>query len=172
MKINRRQFLAVTALTSVAGYFYYKGEKISIYESEIQTLLAVAYHLYPSSDLGFGAKDLNLASYMTFVLQDERILQDDRDYLLRGTRWMQEHSLELTKKSFITLKSEQKEGVIKDAVEYQWGYSYINYLFSYIFEAMFSAPVYGSNINEMGWKFVGHQAGFPQPQSKKDIHYV
>ena len=72
----------------------------------------------------------------------------------------------------MTLTHDDKEELIKDAVEYQWGYSYVNYLFTYIFEAMFSAPIYGSNLDEKGWEFYSHKAGFPQPQTLKDISYV
>lgn len=172
MKLNRRQFLSATALVGVGGFLYIKGQKVSFYASEIQTLLSVAYHLYPPSILGFGIKEMHLATYLVFVLKDERILQDDRDYLTRGATWIQEHAQELYKKSFIALKNDEKEILLKDAVAYEWGDSYVNYVFTYIFEAMFCAPVYGSNTNKQGWKFIEHKAGFPQPKTLKDISYV
>ena len=94
MKINRRHFLALT-LVSSGTVLFYKNQKITLFESKIQTMLALSYHLYPSTSLGFGASDLQMVDYLLFVLGDERIMQEDKDYLLRGAVWFEEHSQEL-----------------------------------------------------------------------------
>jgi len=33
-------------------------------------------------------------------------------------------------------------------------------------EGMFSAPIYGSNIKEAGWKSVHSYGGYPSPKTK------
>ena len=172
MHLSRRHFLTATFLGAIAGVLYFKGQKISLYDEKVQVLLATAYHLYPTSPLGFGVKEVNLASYLVFVLEDDRIIQGDKDFLLNGGKWIEEEARKKHDRGFVALNSQEKESLLQGIIEFNWGYNYINYLFNYIFEAMFSAPVYGSNTDEIGWKWAGHQAGFPQPQKLKDIDYV
>jgi hypothetical protein len=172
MKFNRRHFLATLFVGGGASYFYFKGQKVRPYRSEVQVMLALAHHLYPTSTLGFGVDQINLASYLLFVLQDERILQDDRDYLLRGIAWVEEDAFKQYQQSFMKLNHEQKEALLQAITLLQWGDNYINYLFSYIFEAMFAAPVYGSHSDKLAWKWSGHNPGFPQPQNLEDIDYA
>ena len=35
----------------------------------------------------------------------------------------------------------------------------------YIFEALLSDPVYGANVNEAGWNWLGYAAGLPRPDT-------
>ena len=172
MQFNRRQFLSAVLVGSTGAFFYFKGQKLTLFESRVQLLLATAYHIYPSSSFGFGAKELHLASYLTFVLDDQRILKGDRAFLLKGPSWIEEVALKAYKKSFLILTTQEKESLLQKVVTYKWGYNYINFLFTYIFEALFSAPIYGGNPNEIGWKWAEHNPGFPQPQSKEAVSYV
>lgn len=171
MKLNRRHFLATIFVGTGLSYFSLNNQKVRAYSSEVQIMLSTAEHLYPTSSLGLGMKAYNLATYLVFVLQDQRILQEDRDYLLRGSGWIEEESVKMYKKSFLLCTKLEKETLLQDIVSFEWGNNYINYLFSYIFEAMLSAPIYGSNLHAQGWKFLEHQAGFPQPQTQTDITY-
>ena len=171
MNFNRRHFLTTALIGSAGVVYYFKGKKVSLFDDKVQVILATAYHLYPTSPLGFGVKEIHLASYLAFVLADKRILQEDRDYLSRGGTWIQEEALAKYGKSFLVLSHEQKEMLLQEIKDFDWGYNYIHYLFTYIFEAMFSAPIYGSNIKKITWKWSGHNPGFPQPSRIEDIEY-
>lgn len=171
MNFNRRHFLATAFIASAGVVYYMKGKKITLFDDKVQVILATAYHLYPVSPLGFGVKELDFASYLAWVISDERIVKEDRTYLLRGGTWIEQEAVEKFGKSFLLLSKKDKESILQDITDYTWGYNYISYLFNYIFEALFSAPIYGSNKESIGWKWSGHNAGFPQPQKIEDITY-
>ena len=171
MKLNRRHFFSLSLVATVSAVYYFKGKKVTLFDDKTQIILATAYHLYPVSALGFGIKELNLASYLAFVLADERIAKEDRDYLLRGGVWIEEEAIKDYKKSFLRLTKSDKERLLQKFITFEWGENYINYLFTYIFEAIFSAPIYGSNIEKIGWQWSGHNPGFPQPKKAENIIY-
>jgi len=172
MKLNRRHFFSLSALVTVGIVYYFKGKKVTLFDDKTQVILATASHLYPSSVLGFGSKEVHFSSYLAFVLADERIAKEDRTFLLNGGTWIEETTIEIYKRSFLQLNHDEKEQLLKKVTGFEWGYNYINYLLTYIFEAIFSAPIYGSNIDKIGWKWSGHNPGSPQPQKKSDIIYV
>lgn len=171
MKLNRRHFISLSLVATAGAVYYFKGKKVTLFDDKTQIILATAYHLYPASPLGFGIQELDLTSYLAFVLEDERIAKEDRDYLLRGGTWIEEQAHEDFKKSFLILTVNEKERLLQNIITFKWGENYINYLFTYIFEAIFSAPIYGSNIEKIGWQWSGHNPGFPQPKKVEDIIY-
>lgn len=171
MKLNRRHFFSLSLVALAGVTYYFNGKKVTLFDDKVQTILATAYHLYPSSPLGFGIQELNLSSYLAFVLADERIAKEDRDYLLRGGIWIEEEAVLEYKKSFLLLKSSEKERLLQKIITFEWGENYLNYLLTYIFEAIFSAPIYGSNVDQIGWQWSGHKPGFPQPKKPEDIIY-
>jgi gluconate 2-dehydrogenase gamma chain len=173
--LSRRLFIGGgLALSAGAFVLFSKNKKkldLSLFAKDTQVLLHVAYHLLPSSKIAPSAADLHISSYFVFVLKDERIMKEDRDYLLKGAYWLEESSFEEYDKSFLHLNRAEKEELLNDVSSYRWGENFIYASLTYIFEAMVSAPIYGSNIDEIGWKWLHHNPGFPQPRSQKEIHY-
>jgi len=171
----RRIFIGAS-LTAGIGLLLYINENkksgVQLYTNQVQVLLHSAYHLFPHSDLGPGARDLRISSYLSFVLKDERILKEDREYFLQGAAWLEESAYEQYAKSFLNLDVAQKEELMQKVSKQRWGENFIYISLGYIFEALLSAPVYGSNMNEMGWKWLDHNPGFPQPMNKEEIDYA
>lgn len=167
--MNRRLFLGTALLSGAAlltaRYAY------TFFSNPTQVMLSVMDHLYPTSPLGFGVRELGVAAYMVGVVQDVRILPSDKAYLKKGARWIEEEAHAMYDKSFLSLNTQQKEQLLQTITQEPWGVNYINYLFNYIFEAIFSPPIYGTNGHEMGWKWAEHQAGFPLPTTQKEITY-
>jgi gluconate 2-dehydrogenase gamma chain len=174
--LSRRTFLGASLALGLGGLLLYIGDSkdagIKLYSNNVQVLLHSAYHLFPHSTLGPSAKELNIATYLSFVLNDERILKEDRESFLQGALWLEESAFEMYDKSFLNLTELQKEELMQSVSTQRWGEYFIYTSLGYIFEALLSAPVYGSNINEIGWKWLEHNPGFPQPMSKKDINYA
>lgn len=171
--LSRRVFLG-SSLIFGAGVLYWiqnREQKVRLYANETQVLLHACYHLFPSSTKGPGAIDLNIASYLIFVLEDQRIMKEDRDHFLKGAYWLEESAYEEYDQSFINLKKEDKESLFVKISQDRWGQNFIYTSLTYIFESLLSSPVYGSNPNEIGWKWLEHNPGFPQPHSVKDINY-
>ena len=171
---SRRVFVYSTLALGVGAFFlpYTKNDKkITLYANNIQVLLHCAYHLFPHSKLGPGAIDLNISSYLSQVLSDKRIMEEDRHYFLQGATWLEESAHEEFDQSFLNLNKADKEKLLQTIALKRWGENFILTTLSYIFEALLSSPVYGSNKNEIGWKWLEHQAGFPQPSNKDEITY-
>ncbi len=172
--LSRRVFVGSSLALGVGVFFWLNSKndkKIKIHANNIQVLLQCAYHLFPQSRLGPGALDLNISSYLSQVLSDERILQEDRHYFLQGATWLEESAFEEFNQSFLNLNITEKEKLLQTIARKRWGENFIYTTLSYIFEALLSSPVYGSNQNEIGWKWLEHEAGFPQPSSKDEITY-
>jgi len=170
---TRRAFLSSIAVGSAALVMSAcSKDKIVVYANSKQVLLQAAFHLYPHSALGIGAIDLHISSYMNFIFEDERIMQEDKDYFLKGATWLEETSFEEFDKSFLNLKKDEKEELFEFITTKRWGENFVHICLTYIFEAMASAPIYGSNENEIGWKFLNHNPGFPQPKTLKEITYA
>lgn len=171
--ISRRLFIGSSLAIGIGTFLLLEESKknIKIHGNDVQVLLQCAYHLFPQSKLGPGAMDLNISSYLAQVLNDERIMQEDRHYFLQGARWLEESAFEEFDRSFLNLDQKDREKLLKKIVQYRWGENFISTSLTYIFEALLSSPVYGSNKNEIGWKWLEHQAGFPQPSKKDEISY-
>jgi len=171
--LARRAFLGTSFLLGAATLYWFnqKDKKVRLYANETQVLLHSAYHLFAHSELGLGAKDIHIASYLAFVLKDKRIMKSDRDYFLKGAYWLEESAFETYDSSFLNLSYDQKERLFQNISKERWGRNYIHTTLGYIFEALLSAPIYGSNIDGIGWKWLEHNPGFPQPQFIEEITY-
>ncbi|MDF1880458.1 gluconate 2-dehydrogenase subunit 3 family protein [Sulfurimonas sp. MAG313] len=171
--VSRRVFLG-TSFIFGSGAFYWmrnSNSKVYLYANETQVLLHAAYHLFPPSPLGPSAKELHIASYLAFVLEDKRIMKRDRDYFLKGAYWLEESAFEEYGASFINLNQEDKEELLLKVSQDRWGRNFIYTSLGYIFEALLSAPIYGSNPKQIGWKWLEHNPGFPQPKFTQEITY-
>lgn len=172
--MSRRLFIGSSLALGMGALFYFnksQSSKIIVFENQIQVLLHSSYHLFPHSKLGPGAIDISISSYLAQVLKDERILEEDRAYFLKGAKWLEESAYEEYDNSFLNLNTLEKENLLQKISKQKWGENFIYTSLSYIFEALLSSPVYGSNKNELGWKWLEHSAGFPQPKFTDEIHY-
>jgi hypothetical protein len=173
--LARRLFMGASLTAGLGLLLYIDNDKktgLKLYSNKVQVLLRSAYHLFPNSTLGPGAKEVNIAAYLSFVLKDERIMKEDRERFLQGAAWLEESAFETYDKSFLNLSSTQKEELMQSIATQRWGENFIHTNLGYVFEALLSAPAYGSNTNEIGWKWLEHNPGFPQPMSKKEIDYA
>lgn len=173
VKLARRAFLGTSLLFGAGSILWLQNQdkKMAIYANETQVLLAVSYHLFPISSLGPNAKELNIASYLAFVLKDKRIMKEDRDSFLKGAYWLEESSFEKFNASFLNLSHENKEELLHEVTQDRWAERFVYTCLTYIFEALLCAPVYGSNPNEIGWKWLEHNPGFPQPKFIQETVY-
>lgn len=171
---SRRLFIGSSLALGAGALLYFnktKPKKILMFKNQVQILLHSSYYLFPHSKLGPGAIDLSISSYLAQVLKDERILEEDRGYFLKGATWLEESAYEEYNKSFLNLNNSEKEELLQTVSKYKWGKNFIYTSLSYIFEALLSSPVYGSNKDGLGWKWLEHSAGFPQPKSRDEIYY-
>ena len=58
----------------------------------------------------------------------------------------------------------ERQKLLKDIATTSWGESFIADNLKFIFEAMLGDPIYGSNKDESGWRWLEHKAGLPRPK--------
>ena len=138
-------------------------------DDDFATLMAVQNHLFPTDKNSPGAIDLNAASYFTWVLTDPEKDEEDKVQMRDGIGWTNETADETYSKKFVDLYTDEKEKVLRLMANESWGESWLSVVLTNIFEALLSDPIYGSNTNESGWKWLEHTAGNPRPVKKIGI---
>lgn len=129
------------------------------------TIAAVQEHLFPSEADGPGASDINAASYLKNLLDDAKHDQDERNFILNGPSWLNELAKTEYKKPFTQLDATQREQLLQRIARSEAGENWLSLLLLYIFEALLSSPIYGGNPDGIGWRWLEHNPGYPQPTS-------
>ena len=131
------------------------------------TFAAVHLILFPDDGNGPSATDLKATAYLNFVLSASDTDQDVRDFIFKGIGWLNQLANTQHKTNFISAKPEQQEQLIQKISTSQSGERWLSYLLLYLFEALLSDPIYGSNPDGIGWQWLEHQPGFPTPTRQK-----
>ena len=135
-------------------------------KKQFQTIVIIQNILFPKGGFGPSAKDFNAHLYLIWVLQDPNILQEDKNYILDGIRWVQETAQEEYQQDFLSLDNSKQESLIQLISTKNWGENWLSYLMTFIIEAMVSDPVYGFNKNAVGVTWLEHQYGIPRPNEQ------
>jgi len=129
------------------------------------TIAAVQEQLFPAEADSPGASDINAASYLKNVLDDSEYDEDERNFILNGPSWLNDLSEKEFKRPFTRLDTTQREQLLQRIANSQAGENWLSLLLVYIFEALLSSPISGGNPNGIGWRWLEHNPGFPQPTS-------
>jgi len=128
-----------------------------------QTVTALQEHLFPKGPDSPGATDIGAAKYLEWAITVPEADPDTRNTIVNGISRLQDATIERFDAPFTRLEFMQKEL----ADETRWGRVWLSLLLSYIFEALLSDPVYGGNPDQVGWRWLEHQPGFPRPPADK-----
>lgn len=175
--LNRRRFLtflaAGLALSQMSGWLSscgsLKDDGGSKYLNDDEKLLImrVQEFLFPGDGNGPGAHQINAHGYLEWVLADENYDADERAYVLKGIRWTQETANELKGSDFKNLNSHAVDELLKHIANEDWGAHWYSLLMNFILEALLSDPIYGSNIDKLGWSWLSHNPGLPRPTERQ-----
>jgi hypothetical protein len=147
---------------------WFRGkQKLTLGDDEKRLLYHVLAHLFPSSGTAPGAEDINSTRFVSWVLSDKKLKPSRRRLLLSGIGWTEQTAQEMYKRPFVKLDSQEKEQVLRDLEGYSNGQTWLAYMLRYTFEALLGDPVYGINVNQVGWKWLGHRHGVPRPTEDK-----
>lgn len=169
--MKRRDFLiggsgalivtAASASRMRSGSAFAAAETVLAAE-ETRTLDAVLEIVLPKEPDSPGASDIRAREYIESVLADPRTKESDRTFLLRGIRSLEKLALEKRERAFSQLSRSEQEELFQAYVD-DGGESWVASLIASVLEALFGDPVYGGNVNEVGWKWIEHTPGFPRP---------
>ncbi|WP_126456969.1 gluconate 2-dehydrogenase subunit 3 family protein [Sulfuriflexus mobilis] len=134
------------------------------------TLAAVQEHLFPSNAEAPGARQINATQYLKNVIDHHDIEQSEKDFIQSGVKWLNGLAKEQFSLRFVELNTAAKESVLRKVAQSRAGENWLSTLLTYLIEALLTAPAYGGNTNGIGWRWLEHQPGFPQPPASK-VYY-
>ena len=163
---TRRQVLLAAAGGSLASLFVLPAN-LSAAESEDPwaVIAQVQQHLFPDEPDSPGARAVNALDYLQGVMQDPRIPQDERDFVLRGVGWLQGMAQQRHASGFLQMSTAEQEALLREIARSEAGENWLSTLLTYLFEALLTAPAYGGNPGGVGWKWLQYVPGFPLPDA-------
>ena len=175
-KFSRRKLLksaagasAIIAAPTIAlsKENYPSAYQTALNKLEWQTLDSVFNHLFPSSESGPSAKDIQATFYLYLLVHEQPTAQDEIDFIYRGVGWLNSYTQSKQQVNFIELSFDDKEQILRAISRSEAGQNWLNMMILNLYEAMLSPPSYGGNPDGIGWKWINHQAGFPLPPEGK-----
>jgi gluconate 2-dehydrogenase gamma chain len=179
-RLGRRTFLirggaALATAAALAGLPFALRKELTRETSFVlfsaqqrQAVSAVQEHLFPHEPDSPGSTDINAATYLEWAITAPGIDPDTKNTIVNGVGRLRDASRERSNVLFNELNFEQREQLLRYlADETRWGRAWLSLILYYIFEALLSDPVYGGNPNEIGWRWLEHQPGFPRPPADK-----
>lgn len=175
-KINRRDFLigmailAAGASIPVAFKFFWQNQRRDpavFSEEEWMAIGILQEHLLPSEKNAPGAKEINARGYLQWVLKDPNYDVEEKQYIHDGIGWLNDSAMEIENQKFLALSVQRREMLLKEIAKENWGESWLSKNLSLIFEALFCDPVYGGNVDGVGWKWLEHRPGLPRPPANR-----
>ena len=155
---SRRNFLKAGFLSSAV--FIMEGCNLFAVTTPMQTLGLMHKDLFPKSqELG-----IKTAPYMHIVFHQSRISDADKTFLKNGVKWLNEEAIKTYKQEYTKLSFGQREKLLSQITQTEWGESFVYDVMNYMFEALLGDPVYGGNNNESGWKWLRFEGGKPRPK--------
>jgi gluconate 2-dehydrogenase gamma chain len=174
---SRRRFLVACAgtaalpfVSAVPGHAVEKAVVAWQEKEPWLTLAAVQEHLLPSDGVAPGARQINATQYLKNVIDHHDIEKSEKEFIQNGVNWLNGIAKEMFATDFIGLKASQKEKVLRKVAQSRAGENWISTLLAYIIEALLTSPAYGGNPGGVGWKWLEHKPGFPQPPVNK-VYY-
>jgi len=165
--------VAVTALVSARVQTKVQENAKSTLAEPWLTLSAVQEHLFPHIDgindvpSSPGANDINALAYLQVMLDTPDADSAEKKFIIKGVSWLDGIANNLAGRRFVKLDIKNRERVLKTIRKSESGENWLAVLLRYIFEALLTDPVYGGNVDKVGWQWLEHQPGFPRPPANK-----
>ena len=164
MRIKRRKFLILGSLLGLSSYV--KAERTTDFEKEFKavksTITAVQEHMFPKGSKIPSARSMHVTTFLYETITHKSFDRDIKAFVVEGA----EELMRREKGKFTSMNRIEKEKALRDYEMTNYGSTWLSRIMTLTMEGMFSDPIYGSNINESGWKALGTYGGFPRPTTK------
>ena len=139
-------------------------EKNTFSDDQHLDLDAIFMRLFPDDGDGPSANDLNITTYLEWAMTDERNIADgDPEYIAKGIGWLNQLSNDNLGNNFRNVSEKKQDKLMTETVGSDAGKNWVSILLYYVIEALTLDPFYGGNTNQVGWKWLEYQGGFPNP---------
>ena len=164
MKVKRRQFLIFGSLLGLSPYI--SAKELSKFEKDFKkvesTIAAVQEQMFPHGSQLPSAKEMHVTVFLFETLAHKSFDKDIRTFVIEGA----EEFILRTKGRFPMLIEAEKEKAMRAYEETNYGSSWLSRIMTLTMEGLFCDPIYGSNIQEAGWKALRSFGGQPRPSVK------
>ena len=158
--ITRRVFIASTLLAGTALFLLPQGAKTSIKIEPFKVIAMVQEVLFPKGLEAPSASEFGATAYLVNVSSHPSFWAEDLKFLTFGARLLLHEE-----KRFLTMNPKEQDEALRDFVNnHKKGERWVSLLLFYTLEALLSDPIYGGNKKELGWKWLQHNTGQPQPK--------
>ena len=161
---KRRQFLILSSMLGLSPYIHAKS--MTTYDKAFKkiepTIAAVQEHMFPNGSKLPSAKAMNVTQFLFETITHKSFDKDIRAFVLEGA----EEFVSREKGRFISMTHRDKEKALRAYEETNYGSSWLSRIMTLTMEGMFCDPVYGSNVNEAGWKAINAYGGVPRAKTR------
>ena len=158
--MTRRLFIlgAIGAGTALA--LLPQNAKTHIDIAPFKIIQAVQETLFPKGLKAPSASEFGATNYLLKVSTHSSFVKSDLKFLLHGA-----DLLINAENDFLTMNPKERDKALRDFVNSSSkAENWTALLLFYTLEALLSDPIYGGNKNELGWKWLNHHTGQPQPK--------
>ena len=136
-----------------------------------ETLAAVQDHLLPSEPQAPGAREVQATAYIYYALTRPDAEPDDRTFIRNGlVRLQRVIEAMVGNKPFPELNEEQRESALRALETDEEGRLWLSEMLQFLLEALLADPLYNANPGGIGWRWLDHTPGFPQPVGGKEYY--
>ena len=162
--MKRRNFLILGSVLGLSPYI--EAKEVSAFERSFKkvepTISAVQEHMFPKGSKIPSAASMNVTLFLLETITHKSYDKDIRAFVFEGA----EELMQREKRQFTSMNGQEKEEALRSYEETHYGSNWISRIMTITMEGMFSDPLYGSNIKELGWKALGAYGGLPRPVSR------
>ena len=130
---------------------------------------AVQQHLFPSEPGAPGAHEINALGYLQSALaRHDYDAVEDNNFLIAGAQFLRKRiALDYGGRRIDELDDDERETALRKMAGSTDGANWISIILYYVLEALLGDPVYGGNVDGIGWKWLDYTPGFPRPPEGK-----
>ena len=157
---TRRVFIASTILAGTALALLPQGAKTTIDIEPFKVIATVQEILFPKGLQAPSALEFGATSYLASVSTHSSFWADDLKFLAYGATLLMEYE-----NNFFSINTKDRDVALRNFVsDSPKGESWVSLILFYTLEALLSDPIYGGNQEKLGWTWLNHNTGNPQPQ--------
>ena len=157
---TRRVFIASTILAGTALALLPQGARTPIRIEPFKVIKAVQETLFPKGLKAPSALEFGATNYLATVSTHSSFWADDLKFLAYGAELLMEKE-----RDFLSMDIKDRDEALRDFVsDSPKGKNWVSLILFYTIEALLSDPIYGGNREELGWKWLSHNTGEPQPK--------
>ena len=160
--MTRRVFILAVIGAGTALALLPQNSKTHINIAPFKVIQAVQETFFPKGLKAPSALEFEATNYLLTVSSHSSFLKSDLKFLFHGA-----DLLINAQNDFLTMNPKERDEALRDFVNSSdKAENWASLLLFYTLEALLSDPIYGGNKNQIGWKWLGHHTGQPQPKVK------